>query len=91
MKRRQKAWLRVEEVLQLMWGSLGASLSSMVANLGANKRGWEDRIEEFSNWAVKAQAIKDKLLFYVDEDTRSFNGIIDAIRMPKDTEEEKSH
>ena len=71
-------------------GSLGASLSSMVANLGANKRGWEDRIEEFSNWAVKAQAIKDKLLFYVDEDTRSFNGIIDAIRMPKDTEEEKA-
>ena len=71
-------------------GSLGASLSAMVANLSANKRGWEERTEEFSGWAVKAQAIKDKLLFYVDEDTRSFNGIIDAIRMPKDSEEEKA-
>jgi glutamate formiminotransferase / formiminotetrahydrofolate cyclodeaminase len=71
-------------------GSLGAALSSMVANLGANKRGWEDRVSEFSDWAVRAQAIKDKLLFYVDEDTRSFNGIIDAIRMPKDTAEEKA-
>ena len=71
-------------------GSLGAALSSMVANLGANKRGWEDRVNEFSDWAVKAQAIKDKLLFYVDEDTRSFNGIIDAIRMPKDSEAEKA-
>lgn len=71
-------------------GSLGASLSSMVANLGANKRGWEDRLQEFSDWAVKAQSIKDKLLFFVDEDTRSFNAIIDAIRMPKDTEEEKA-
>jgi len=70
-------------------GSLGASLSAMVANLSANKRGWEERIEEFSEQAVKAQQIKDKLLFYVDEDTRSFNGIIDAIRMPKDTDEEK--
>lgn len=71
-------------------GSLGAALSSMVSNLSANKRGWENRIDEFSTWAVKAQAIKKQLLFYVDEDTRSFNGIIDAIRMPKDTEEEKA-
>lgn len=71
-------------------GSLGASLSSMVANLGANKRGWEDRVNEFSDWAVKAQGIKDKLLFYVDEDTRSFNSIIDAIRMSKDSDEEKA-
>ncbi len=70
-------------------GSLGAALSSMVANLGANKRGWEDRVTEFSDWAVKAQTIKDKLLFYVDEDTRSFNGIIDAIRLPKDSDAEK--
>jgi glutamate formiminotransferase / formiminotetrahydrofolate cyclodeaminase len=58
--------------------------------LGANKPGWEDRLEEFSDWAVKAQSIKDKLLFYVDEDTRAFNGIIDGIRMPKDTAEEKA-
>lgn len=71
-------------------GSLGAALSSMVANLGANKVGWEDRTEEFSVWAVKAQEIKKQLLFYVDEDTRSFNAIIDAIRMPKDTAEEKA-
>ncbi len=71
-------------------GSLGAALSSMVANLGANKRGWEERVPEFSEWAVKAQEVKDKLLFYVDEDTRSFNGIIDAIRLPKDSDEEKA-
>lgn len=70
-------------------GSLGASLTAMVANLSANKRGWEGRVTEFSDWAVKAQEIKQKLLFYVDEDTRSFNAIIDAIRMAKDTDEEK--
>jgi glutamate formiminotransferase/formiminotetrahydrofolate cyclodeaminase len=39
---------------------------------------------------VKGQAYKNKLLYLVDEDTRSFNRIIDAIRMPKNTAEEKS-
>ena len=32
-------------------GSLGAALGTMVANLSAHKRGWDDRWEEFSNWA----------------------------------------
>ena len=71
-------------------GSLGASLSSMVANLSANKKGWEDRVDEFSQYAEKAQQIKDELLFLVDEDTRSFNAIIEAMRLPKDTAEEKA-
>ncbi|MBI1305802.1 MAG: glutamate formimidoyltransferase [Bacteroidetes bacterium] len=69
-------------------GALGASLSAMVANLSANKKGWESRTSEFSEWAVQAQNIKDELLFLVDEDTRSFNAIIEAIRMPKDNDEE---
>lgn len=70
-------------------GALGVSLGTMVSNLSANKPGWEDRVEYFSDIAEKGQAIKDKLLFLVDEDTRSFNKIIDAIRMPKDSETEK--
>ncbi len=71
-------------------GALGVSLATMVANLSANKPGWEDKVEMFSDWAVKGQAMKRDLLFLVDEDTRSFNGIIDAIRMPKDTAEDKA-
>ena len=71
-------------------GALGASLGSMVANLGANKRGWENKLDFFSDVAVKAQEVKDHLLYLVDEDTRSFNAIIDAIRMPKDSEQERS-
>jgi glutamate formiminotransferase/formiminotetrahydrofolate cyclodeaminase len=69
-------------------GALGASLGTMVANLSANKPGWEAKVSMFSDWAVKGQAIKDELLYLVDEDTRSFNGIIDAIRLPKDTKTE---
>jgi len=70
-------------------GALGVSLGTMVANLSANKAGWDDRWEFFSDWAVKGQAYKEKLLFLVDEDTNAFNKIIDGFRMPKDSDEEK--
>lgn len=69
---------------------LGASLGTMVANLSANKPGWEEKMNYFSEWAEKGQASKDKFLYLVDEDTRSFNGIIDAIRLPKDSIEEQT-
>ncbi|MCL4135446.1 UNVERIFIED_CONTAM: hypothetical protein GTU68_031773 [Idotea baltica] len=71
-------------------GSLGAALGTMVANLSAHKRGWDDRWEEFSNWAEKGQSIQNRLLFLVDEDTRAFNKIIEAIRLPKSSADEKA-
>ena len=70
-------------------GALGASLGTMVANLSSHKAGWDDRWEEFSNWAEKGQALKDELLHLVDEDTNAFNKIMDAFGLPKSTEEEK--
>ncbi len=70
-------------------GTLGVSLGTMVANLSANKRGWDDRWEEFSKWAEKGQAYKNKLLALVDEDTNAFNKIIEGFRMPKSTDKEK--
>jgi len=70
-------------------GALGVSLGTMVANLSAHKAGWDDRWEEFSDWAVKGQAFQEKLLYLVDEDTSAFNRIIEGFRMPKSTDEEK--
>lgn len=70
-------------------GALGASLGTMVANLSSHKRGWDDKWEFFSDWAEKGQALKDRLLWLVDEDTRAFNAILTAVRMPKGSEEEK--
>jgi len=72
-------------------GALGVSLATMVANLSAHKRGWDERWEEFSQWAEKGQQIKDYLLYLVDEDTRAFNLIMEALDMPKKTEEEKEN
>lgn len=70
-------------------GALGAALATMVANLSSHKAGWDDRWEEFSNWAEKGQQIKDELLHLVDEDTLAFNKIMDAFGLPKASEEEK--
>lgn len=70
--------------------ALGVSLGTMVANLSAHKPGWDDRWEEFSKWAEKGQALKDELLHLVDEDTQSFNKIMEAFGMPKKTDAEKA-
>jgi len=71
-------------------GALGISLGTMVANLSANKKSWNDKVELYSDWAIKGQQLKDELLGLVDEDTKSFNKIIEAIRLPKTNSEEKT-
>lgn len=71
-------------------GVLGISLATMVANLSSHKRGWDNRWEEFSIWAEKGQKYKNELIRLVDEDTNSFNKIMDAIRLPKGSESEKA-
>lgn len=71
-------------------GSLGISLATMVANLSSHKKGWDNRWEEFSDWADKGQAIKDQLLTLVDKDTAAFNKIMSAFSLPKGTDEEKA-
>src|SRR5438034_7716555 len=73
-----------------LMGALGASLGGMVANLSAGKRGWDDKLEYFSDWAVKAQQLKDELLSLVDEDTNEFNKVMEAFALPKGSEEEKT-
>lgn len=71
-------------------GSMGAALGTMVANLSSHKRGWDERWEEFSNWAEKGKYYHDELLKMVDEDTNAFNKIMSASGLPKKTAEEKA-
>ncbi|MBK9283804.1 MAG: glutamate formimidoyltransferase [Sphingobacteriaceae bacterium] len=71
-------------------GTLGISLAAMVANLSSHKKGWDDRWEEFSVYAEKAQQIKDELIKLVDADTAAFNKIIAAFALPKSNDEEKA-
>ncbi|MCK4343354.1 MAG: glutamate formimidoyltransferase [Phycisphaerae bacterium] len=71
-------------------GAMGAALSTMVANLSSHKRGWDERWEEFSNWAEKGKACHDELLKLIDDDTDAFNKIMAAFGLPQTTDEEKA-
>ena len=70
-------------------GAMGVALGTMVANLSAHKRGWDDKWEFYSNWAQKGMKLQSILLDLVDEDTKSFNKIMEAYRLPKQTKEEE--
>ncbi|HQW44117.1 MAG TPA: cyclodeaminase/cyclohydrolase family protein, partial [Chitinophagaceae bacterium] len=70
-------------------GALGVSLATMVANLSSHKKGWDDRWEEFSQWAEKGVQYKNELVKLVDADTKAFNQIMTAFGLPKSTDEEK--
>ena len=70
-------------------GALGTSLAGMVANLSCNTRGWENKVEIFSDKAYKINNVREKLISLVDEDAHSFNSIIEAYKLPKDSEENK--
>lgn len=70
-------------------GSMGAALGTMVANLSAHKRGWDERWNEFSDWAEKGKYFHSALLNCVDEDTDAFNQIMTAFALPKSSEQEK--
>ncbi len=69
-------------------GALGVSLGTMVANLSAHKRGWDDKWAFFSDWAEKGMVFQKQLLNAVDEDTAAFNKIMDAFALPKSSEDE---
>jgi len=71
-------------------GAMGAALATMVANLSAHKKGWDERWQEFSDWAEKGEQYKNELIKLVDADTRAFNKIMFAFGLPKTTEEETS-
>lgn len=74
--------------ISAIMGAMGAALGTMVANLSSHKAGWDERWEEFSNWAEKGQKLISQLLFLVDEDTNAFNKIMDSFGLPKKTDEE---
>ena len=71
-------------------GALGISLATMVANLSSHKKGWDERWEEFSDWAAIGQRYKDELLKLVDADTEAFNRIMSAVGLAKGNDEEKA-
>ena len=71
-------------------GSLAAALAEMVANLTIGKEKYAEAENEMRELAEKGQAIRERLIADIQRDSSSFNLYMAALRMPKDTEEEKA-
>ena len=63
-------------------GSLGAALAAMVANLTVGKAGYESAWAPLSTLAERAQSLKTALLAAVDDDTKAFDSVLAAMRLP---------
>ncbi|HSG81854.1 MAG TPA: glutamate formimidoyltransferase [Gemmatimonadota bacterium] len=71
-------------------GALGGALAGMVANLSVGKGEFDPHYEKLCSIAERAQQAKDALVRGVDEDTSAFDLVIEAMRMPRDTKEERA-
>jgi len=70
-------------------GALGAALSAMVCNLTLNKEKYASVHDEIEEVLERCEHTRDRLLDIVDKDTEAFNRVMDALKLPKTTEEEK--
>lgn len=70
-------------------GAMGAALAAMVGNLTAGKKGYEESRAALVSMAIAAQARKSELLRLVDRDTRAYESVIEALRLPKGTDAQR--
>lgn len=71
-------------------GALSAALSRMVANLAIGKEGYEEHHAHLTDVEVRGKALQTKFLVLAGEDARAYDGVIQAMRMPKATDEERA-
>tara|TARA_B000000557_G_scaffold126584_1_gene102631 strand:+ start:1356 stop:3026 length:1671 start_codon:yes stop_codon:yes gene_type:complete len=71
-------------------GSISSALNSMVASLTVHNKKYISVSDQMEELGIKSQLLKDKLKKLIDEDTDSFDKIMDAFRLPKKTKEEIS-
>ncbi len=69
-------------------GVLGASLSSMVANLTFGKKKWLSKYEKMCEISERSQKLKDELIQLIDKDTDTFNVLMEAYKLPQNTPKE---
>ena len=70
-------------------GATGAALAEMVANLTFGKKGYEEVQSEMEELQTKAEAIRNRMLELSQADADVFNIFMNALGLPKNTDEEK--
>ncbi len=70
--------------------AMSGALSAMVSNLTVGKKGYDKVQEEVKKYAEEGQSIKERSISAVDEDTQAFYVMMDAMKLPKKTDEDKA-
>lgn len=71
-------------------GAIAAALVGMVANLTLGKKKYADVAPEMETIAKKMDELKNVFIAFIDKDANSFNGVIAAFKMPKESDEDKA-
>ncbi len=71
-------------------GAIAAALAEMVANLTIGKKKYADVQDEMAEIAKNAAALQKELVLDVDRDSEAYDGVAQAFKLPKETEEEKA-
>ncbi len=70
-------------------GALGASLLEMVCTLTIGKEKFKEYEAELIKTRDEVRELKSGLFLLIEKDAKAFDGIMDAFKLPKGTEEEK--
>lgn len=71
-------------------GAIAAALAEMVANLTIGKKKYADVQDEMAEIAKSAAALQKELVLDVDRDSEAYDGVSQAFKLPKETDEEKA-
>ncbi|MBD3367291.1 MAG: methenyltetrahydrofolate cyclohydrolase [Candidatus Eisenbacteria bacterium] len=71
-------------------GALGASLTAMVSNLTIGKKKYADVEADMKSALETAESLRLELTRLIEEDANAFDGFMEALKLPKDTDEQKA-
>ena len=70
-------------------GAMSAALTSMVCNLTVGKKKYKDVDAEMRAVLEKSEKLRDSFTKAADRDAEAFQALLDAWKLPKETDEEK--
>lgn len=70
-------------------GALGAALTSMVCNLTIGKKKYADVEDDMKAVIERSEVLRLELTALIEEDAAAFDKVMDAMRLPKESDDEK--
>jgi formiminotetrahydrofolate cyclodeaminase len=71
-------------------GAAGAALVEMVCNITIDKKNYEDAWDRMRELRGQAERARSELMALADRDATAFDGVMEAFKMPKDTDGQRA-